>query len=170
MFTPQTSPGTYYVLAKRCMSPFSARTYHVNVLLHRCCAVQIDSRRKSGRGAVMRPFWIWFIGSGEGWVLSSFQIFLLKACKNAFKQGFLVQIHLVGNFTYCKSSFNPQGDFWVGLFSKPRVWCRIQFHSKWYLFFSMDLAYLDKICNINMPFLGMAQPVCTTKNRASVGV
>ena len=28
----------------------------VNVLLHRCCAAQINSSRKSGRGAVMRPF------------------------------------------------------------------------------------------------------------------
>ena len=28
----------------------------VNVLLHRCCAAQIDPSRKPGRGAVMRPF------------------------------------------------------------------------------------------------------------------
>ena len=28
----------------------------VNVLLYRCCAAQINSSRKSGRGAVMQPF------------------------------------------------------------------------------------------------------------------
>ena len=28
----------------------------VNVLLHQCCRAQIDSSRKSGRRAVMRPF------------------------------------------------------------------------------------------------------------------
>ena len=52
---PQTSPGIYY--SPRYLIPkFPLERIMVNVLLHRCCEARIDLCRKSGHGAVMRPF------------------------------------------------------------------------------------------------------------------
>ena len=54
-FIPQTSPDTHY--SPRYLIPqFPLECIMVNVLLYRCCVGQIKSSRKSGRGAVMRPF------------------------------------------------------------------------------------------------------------------
>ena len=50
-FIPQLSPDTYYSL-RYLIPQFSLKRIMVNVLLHRCCAAQIDSRSKLGCGVV----------------------------------------------------------------------------------------------------------------------
>ena len=54
-FTPQTPPDTHYS-PRYSIPQFPLERIMVNVLLYRCCAAQINSSRKSGRGAVMQPF------------------------------------------------------------------------------------------------------------------
>ena len=52
---PQTSHDTHY--SPRYLIPqFPLKDIMLNMLLYRCCAAQINSSRKSGRGAVMRLF------------------------------------------------------------------------------------------------------------------
>ena len=54
-FIPQTSPDTYYS-PRYLILQFLLERIMVNVLLHQCCAAQINSSQKLSRGAVMRPF------------------------------------------------------------------------------------------------------------------
>ena len=53
-FIPQTSPKTHY-LPRYLIPQFLLERIMVNVLLYRCCAAKINSCRKLGHGAVMRP-------------------------------------------------------------------------------------------------------------------
>ena len=54
-FIPQTSPDTHYS-PRYLILQFPLERVMVNVFLYRCCATQINSSRKSGRGGVMQPF------------------------------------------------------------------------------------------------------------------
>ena len=54
-FIPQTSPDTHYS-SRYLITQFPLERIMVKVLLYLCCATQINSIRKLGRGAVMRPF------------------------------------------------------------------------------------------------------------------
>ena len=54
-FIPQTSLDTHY-LPRYLIPQFPLKRIMVNVLRYRCCAAQINSSRKLGRGAVMGPF------------------------------------------------------------------------------------------------------------------